>query len=118
MIVFFAGLCCGLGGVSAFFIWARDYLKHGQNSARSLDETYILATALTRTSVVFIIVWLLMRNTGFRIGYLFSLPMLIGGIYFGYRADIEEKETESGDSVFKKIILLVFGFLALVITGL
>lgn len=113
-IFIIAGAFSGIAGASMFIVWARSALKDG---VRQADENFILGLALIRAAEVLIITWLLMRATGFRFGYLIAIACFLIGIYHGYRADTA-REDEVGEMIFKRIVSLAIGFIALFITAL
>ncbi len=119
MIIFaVAGLCCGLTGFFTLFMWSQDFLSEENAKSNQSDQSCTLALALIQAAEILIITWLFMRATGVRMGYLLSLILNLYGLYCGYQADIDSIEDEAVDLVFRKTILLAFGFLVFVITGI
>lgn len=111
-------LFCGLSGLYVFFRWGQDNLEASKFGASAYDDSLFLATTFLRGAVVLIIVWLFMRATGFHIGFVFSLVATISGLYYGYKADLAENETDYGDFLFKKYLLLAIGFISFMLIGL
>lgn len=110
------GLLFCVAGILMFVIWSQECLA--DNVPGPNDKYFILGMTFMEISTVLIVAWLFMRATGFNLGYLLSLFAIIGGIYYGYLADMASSQAKYGDLISKKYIFLVAGFIIFVIVAI